>query len=558
MSRLPKQRAGSARVWNLRAGPRDGGFLRLRRAGTALGYALVVGLVGVAALGAVTRSGEGVQDIFCTVANSVDGATRGEMAAACLGTAGADGLFAYPDQGTLRVVAYHPCDFQIARVRVPGRWSVIGQLPPGLSLNAATGQLTGVVLTSGDYSFGVAFDPEDGDASQRVSRSFTLSVAPFAALEALLADPVTLDLNNPVSFQIPTATIAGVSFDYSSSNMPQGLSVNSAGVVAGQLQQPCPVCPGAFQVIIEHGEGGTITLDFTYDLSDYPPTANDDSGLTVNLGQSLSIAGSTLLANDVDPDDAPLPLSLTGATSNAQNVSVSWNGSGFTATPSAATEGSNPQTVSFQYEITDGLFTDVATVNLTVPDPVRSTCRDWRNAGYTSSGSYQIKLASGSTVDLYCDMSTDGGGWTYVMAVPNGTRMSMTGALSAHVLSSSGNSTPAKLSDADIRGLAQAGAGEFMMVRSGSTYIFRPRPLSAWGSYSSTGWTNQNKDAKRSNGSWVSSACNGHYNNRGFSSWDDSPYQQCAYPYSGSTSYMTQNHTTYNGSIGSAFRVFIR
>ena len=38
-------------------------------------------------------------------------------------------------------------------------------------------------------------------------------------------------------------------------------------------------------------------------------------------------------------------------------------------------------------------------------------CLDVKRAGNNSSGVYDIKVG-GDTVSVYCDMETDGGGWT--------------------------------------------------------------------------------------------------------------------------------------------------
>lgn len=51
---------------------------------------------------------------------------------------------------------------------------------------------------------------------------------------------------------------------------------------------------------------------------------------------------------------------------------------------------------------------------------VFKTCRDARDRGFTSSGVYRIRELGGPTVrDVYCDQSTDGGGWTLVASTRN-------------------------------------------------------------------------------------------------------------------------------------------
>jgi Ca2+-binding RTX toxin-like protein len=101
---------------------------------------------------------------------------------------------------------------------------------------------------------------------------------------------------------------------------------------------------------------------FTIGINDLPenrtPTAVNDS-VNAYRGVPTTIAASTLLANDTDPD-AGTTLQITGV-SNATNGTVSLNSSGnvvFTAT--------NTGNASFQYTISDGSLTSTATVAVSV------------------------------------------------------------------------------------------------------------------------------------------------------------------------------------------------
>ena len=56
---------------------------------------------------------------------------------------------------------------------------------------------------------------------------------------------------------------------------------------------------------------------------------------------------------------------------------------------------------------------DIGTTSPTpYPNPVFRDCRDALNNSYTQSGVYTIQPDSLPPFDVYCDMDTDGGGWT--------------------------------------------------------------------------------------------------------------------------------------------------
>ncbi|WP_218189572.1 S-layer family protein, partial [Pseudomonas sp. PA15(2017)] len=116
---------------------------------------------------------------------------------------------------------------------------------------------------------------------------------------------------------------------------------------------------GDARLKVELGQGGNFKVVDSDVLYHVPAT----SSLVVDAGDSLTIAGSTLLGNDTDPNgDA---LSITSV-QNATNGTVTLNNGNVVFTPKSGFYGD----ASFQYTISDGKGgSDTATVTLKVNQP---------------------------------------------------------------------------------------------------------------------------------------------------------------------------------------------
>ena len=129
------------------------------------------------------------------------------------------------------------------------------------------------------------------------------------------------------------------------------------------------------ELVFTHDGSETSTASFTYRVSaghlsvtdqvtievkpiNDPPVAAPDIAV-VDEGQAVSIEAETLLGNDVDPDNEDVH--VTGV-ANAVNGSVALEG----GTVTYEHDGSETNTGSFRYTISDGIEADSATVVLEV------------------------------------------------------------------------------------------------------------------------------------------------------------------------------------------------
>ncbi len=227
--------------------------------------------------------------------------------------------------------------------------------------------------TRPSYSVTVNADDTSVGSTPDASNTFTLQVNDLVENTAptdLSLSPTTVNENVAVGTTVgsfSTTDAEGGSFTYALVS-GTGSTDNASFIIDGnQLKintSPDFETQSSYSIRVKTTDASGLAYEeaFTIGINDLPenrtPTAVNDS-VKAYRRVPTTIAASTLLANDTDPD-AGTTLRITGV-SNATNGTVSLNSSGnvvFTAT--------NTGNASFQYTISDGSLTSTATVAVSV------------------------------------------------------------------------------------------------------------------------------------------------------------------------------------------------
>jgi hypothetical protein len=323
-------------------------------------------------------------------------------------------------------------------------WRVVsGVLPDGLTLNA-DGTLTGTPTSAASSSFQVmaSYKTKAGQQTYQVLvADISVSLAADSSMPAgMQGAQYSYDLKSQLTVTgDPQYTSAQVSWSLVSGALPTGLHLNADGTITG----------------VPDAEG---TYPFAIKASYQSRTGQQ--GYQVVVGAiSVALAGSTIpamvagtaVAYDLKPN-----LTIQGDAAYANDgTGVTWTVTGslpaglalgtdgrITGTPSAVGASSVKVTAGYKTK-TSAPATYGMSVTANVKDnggyrtwsdgTYAATCQaylapntPYLYSGDTGSGVYRIKPA-GTTMDVYCDMVNDGGGWTLLMKQAQGDGATLQG-----------------------------------------------------------------------------------------------------------------------------------
>ncbi len=223
---------------------------------------------------------------------------------------------------------------------------------------ATTGIFPTNTFSASNYWVDVVFNP-NGPNQPPVANADSLTITqngPATIMASTLLANDTDANSNPLTVTgVSGATNGTVSFNAASNTVTFTPTTGYTG-------------PASFNYAISDGQGGTASAAVNLAVAaNQIPVAVADSGYTTIQNTAVTIAGSTLLANDTDGNGDPLIISGVTSLSNG-NGTASFNAATNTVTFTPTTGYTGP--ASFNYSISDGhggSASNTVSLNVTAP-----------------------------------------------------------------------------------------------------------------------------------------------------------------------------------------------
>ncbi|MGC8761890.1 MAG: Ig domain-containing protein [Bryobacteraceae bacterium] len=181
--------------------------------------------------------------------------------------------------------------FAAANAIPPLTWSVVsGSLPPGLSLSASSGQISGTPSAAGLFTFVVRVSDYYQASSQK---EFTLKISQRPSI--LTQNLPAGELGSPYSYSLEAQAANPVSWSLVAGSLPSGLSLSSGGLLSGT-----PAEWGQFTLRVRAADASNPQLYDTRDLT-----------LEIRLPPLPELTASELGASAVSAQQPRFGLSLS-------------------------------------------------------------------------------------------------------------------------------------------------------------------------------------------------------------------------------------------------------
>lgn len=289
-------------------------------------------------------------------------------------------------------------------VTISYAWAVNG------TLNAETSNVLGTASVTGDV-IDCIVSLDDGALITTGTASITISNT-VPSVDSISFSPNTIQTNDLLTAVAVTSDIDG-----------DALTLSYLWYVDGTLVQT-----GASDTLDGASffdKGETVTVTVTADDGTNTSSATS-SGITCDNTAPTAPTVTVSPSNPVEGSD-DLVCSIDTAATDDDGDSIgytfSWtaDGNSFAGANDSATTSTVDASITAAGEIwsctatpTDGTTTGSASSasSVTIDSAVTESCLDVLNNGNTTDGIYTLNFANGTTFDVYCDLNTDGGGWT--------------------------------------------------------------------------------------------------------------------------------------------------
>ena len=228
-------------------------------------------------------------------------------------------------------------------------WSVsAGTLPAGLSLNGASGAITGTPTTAGPASFTIKVSDTGPNSA---TQAYTMNVAAAAlkiATGSLPDGQVGVAYSQTVQ---ATGGSGGLSWSVSAGTLPAGLSLNgSSGAITGT---PTTAGPASFTIKVSDTASNSATQAYTINIAaaalKIATGSLPDGQVGVAYSQTLqATGGSGALSWAVSAGTLPAGLNLSGSSGAIAGTPTAAGSSSFTVTVTDTASNSATQALTIK------------------------------------------------------------------------------------------------------------------------------------------------------------------------------------------------------------------
>lgn len=312
-----------------------------------------------------------------------------------------------------------------------------GALPAGLSLSSS-GRLSGTPTAAGTSSFQVmaAYKTKAGEQSyQVIVVDVSVALAAAALPGGVQGTPYSYDLKQNLSVSgDPAFTPAQVSWSLVSGVLPSGMKLNSDGTLTGT-----PTVGGTFPFTVKAsylGKTGQqqyqlVSSAVTVTLTGATiPTMTAGNATSYDLKQNLQVTGDPAYSAggvswNLSSGGLPAGMSLTSGAITGTPTTVGSGSAGITAAyklgSSSASFGwsvqANVANNGSYRSWSDGTYAKSCQAYLSPSAP-------YVYSGATGDGVYRIN-PTGTPIDVYCNQTTNGGGWALLMKQAQGDAVTL-------------------------------------------------------------------------------------------------------------------------------------